>query len=1015
MMTNDFVELSLDTTNYLLRCGIEAAILIPLILLIQQLSGDRLSPTVKHALWIILLIRLSIPAFPESCLSLFNLADRIHQEEVSKHKTATTHTPERVPSFQSSQAPTKNIVRPEPILPSSPRDQAKTSSITTSPSSSVPVVARSSRSISPSETKVPSFVRPKTEKETARSNSNTMTIPWRKWVLAVWVGGILLVSFRIARRSITFRHRLRFATLLQAPDLLQSAENAKKALGIKKNIQIFQTECVSSPAVYGLFSPRILLPKAFLDSYSDAELSHVLSHELAHIKRQDAIWNLWSTLIQLIHWPNPLVWYATMRMRSDRELATNYLTLKRYAKTDPLLYGETILKTLQTIPAQPLASGLIGFAEDRNSLVRRFDMISRFQKGRGYSKWITALVVLLLGLTSLTDPMIPGGNTLEAAPSPGHTINVVVTDLSTKQPIPGVMVTSVFGPRIGDETRDTAAATTDKAGLAILKLTNPPGPEMWLAMNAIPRNGYVSQVRSWRSDGDIWDQLPDRHEFQLERGVEIGGTIVDENHTPLADIAMELSGTSPKSRGNRNKKNISRLFAPFELGIKTDIHGKWICSVAPESATRFQLGLRKPNGVTHQCTTPDQFRGLSSQRNGAPIFTSELQEKTSLIIFPEGTDIEVTVIDETGHPIAGTNVQELTGTGFRKLGSLLVTDRTGIARFENRIGHEMGYTATHPNYATASNVVAPIDDETSVTIILSPKKRLEGTIQDRKGRAIENALVNLDTKTNGPFSLNWSFQTGPQGQFHWDNAPLSKSFYQVRADGFTTQVIEASPTDGPISVVLDDPAQATVTHTTSVVDAETSQPIQEFSYRRGRGLPFSFLRPIKGSDGKIAYTAPPEQIVDSKKPLQGEHYHIEIRAPGYKNTLSRAISIYETNADIQIKLQPNPTKHSFKNVAVLSPSGDTVDGAFVQLVGYDISTISRITTQSRTRSRPSRLDSSFLISNAEGKLPAAALPLGFRGLSIIDDRGSIMIPAADLDLSNSTIQLLPLGTMPLSN
>ena len=1008
-MTFEMADPGSVAIDYLLRCGIEAAILVPLILLVQRFSGDRLSPTTKHALWIILLIRLSIPAFPESRLSLFNLADKMHREELSKNQIALADSPERVPRFQIRQELPNAIAESEPILSSALSEQTKTTSTTTSTPISIPTTNLSNKNLPPPSTENPLFVRPKTEQVAASSDSSTATIAWREWALAVWVGGVLLVSVRIARRSLIFRLELGLAKPLLAPDLLQNAENAKMELGIKKNIQIYQTNCVSSPAVYGLVSPKILLPKTFLHSRSNAELSHVLSHELAHIKRQDAIWNVWSTLVQIIHWPNPLVWYAIKRMRGDRELATDFLTLKRCTETEPIPYGETILKTLQTIPSQTLISGSIGFAEDRNSLVRRFDMISRFQRGRNYSQLLATIVVLLFGLTSLTSPTGRGKGNLQAAQPVGHTITVVVTDSSTKQPIPGVMVTSVFGPRVGDETRKTATAKTDRRGMAVLKLTNPPGPESWLAMNAIPINGYVSQVRIWRSSEDLWNQLPDRHEFQLDRGVEIGGTIVDENQIPLADVALELSGSSPSRNGDWSKQNVSRLFVPLELDIKTDDHGKWSCSVAPDSMTFVKLVLRKPNGAIHQCASPAQARGLLSHRNGAPISISSLQEQTSHIIFPEGTDIEVTVVDETGNPIEGTNIQELTGMIFLKLGSSLVTDQDGIARFEDRIGHEISYIATHPNYATAFQVAAPIDDETSVTIKLLPRTRLEGTIRDRSGKPIPNALVNLDTKTNEGFYLDWSVRSGPQGQFHWDNAPLSKRFYQVRVDGFIPQVIEASPKSGPISIILDNHVQATVTHTASVVNAETGQPIQEFSYLRGRNLPFSQVRPIKGSDGRITYTAPPDQIVDSKKPIQGEHYRIEIRAPGYKNTLSRAISIYEPNVDIQIKLQPNSKKHSYKNVVVLSPTGAPVEGAFVQLVGYESNTTSRLSNNWRTRARPTRWDSSFLISNAAGQLPAASIPLGFRGVSILDDRGSIAIPSKDLDLSNKTIQLLPLG------
>jgi len=117
-MTFDLADTGSVAIDYLLRCGIETAILVPLILLIQKLSGDRLSPTVKHALWFILLVRLSLPFFPESQLSLFQVADRIQQDVFAEENTESLHLLQRIVPWEIAQNPRAEEPSPVPTQPS---------------------------------------------------------------------------------------------------------------------------------------------------------------------------------------------------------------------------------------------------------------------------------------------------------------------------------------------------------------------------------------------------------------------------------------------------------------------------------------------------------------------------------------------------------------------------------------------------------------------------------------------------------------------------------------------------------------------------------------------------------------------------------------------------------------------------------------------------------------------------------------------------------------------------------
>jgi hypothetical protein len=51
---------------------------------------------------------------------------------------------------------------------------------------------------------------------------------------------------------------------------------------------IFLSERVQSPAVYGIIRPRIILPAY----YAGIELKYVLQHERTHIRRCDNLWRL---------------------------------------------------------------------------------------------------------------------------------------------------------------------------------------------------------------------------------------------------------------------------------------------------------------------------------------------------------------------------------------------------------------------------------------------------------------------------------------------------------------------------------------------------------------------------------------------------------------------------------------------------------------------------------------------------------------------------------------------------
>ncbi len=57
-----------------LRSSCQAAVLIGLVLLLQWLFGRQLAPRWRYALWLLVLVRLTLPISSRSPCSLYNLA-----------------------------------------------------------------------------------------------------------------------------------------------------------------------------------------------------------------------------------------------------------------------------------------------------------------------------------------------------------------------------------------------------------------------------------------------------------------------------------------------------------------------------------------------------------------------------------------------------------------------------------------------------------------------------------------------------------------------------------------------------------------------------------------------------------------------------------------------------------------------------------------------------------------------------------------------------------------------------
>lgn len=147
-------------------------------------------------------------------------------------------------------------------------------------------------------------------------------------------------------------------------------------MGIKKKVQTWVSELVSSPVTIGFWKPVILVPLAAINHLSPAQLEAVLLHELSHIRRYDYLINLLINFVQTILYFNPFVKAFVKIVEREREKSCDEMVLQ--FQYDSHEYASALL-TLEKA-SQSQRSFAIAANGKRNDLLHRIETIMGVEK-----------------------------------------------------------------------------------------------------------------------------------------------------------------------------------------------------------------------------------------------------------------------------------------------------------------------------------------------------------------------------------------------------------------------------------------------------------------------------------------------------------------------------------------------------------------------------------------------------------------------------------------------------------
>lgn len=256
--------------GWLLTASWQASALAIIVLMLQWALRRQLNPRWRYALWLLVLMRLVLPVQPESALSLFRF----------------TPTPPAVVTMSMTQ----------PIFETQP--------------TSIESVANASP------------VQP-------RAKFSVYSI-----LSLVWLAGVVGLGALTGEANRRFARQVSASPAITDSGVLDIFASARAELPIRQQIRLVESSHITSPAIMGLVRPTLLLPIDVQKTFDPDELRLIFLHELAHLKRGDVIVQSLIAVLQVLHWFNPLLWFAFQRMRADREPAADALVLSRAGENE---------------------------------------------------------------------------------------------------------------------------------------------------------------------------------------------------------------------------------------------------------------------------------------------------------------------------------------------------------------------------------------------------------------------------------------------------------------------------------------------------------------------------------------------------------------------------------------------------------------------------------------------------------------------------------------------------------
>ncbi|WP_170110219.1 ankyrin repeat domain-containing protein [Flavilitoribacter nigricans] len=284
--------------------------------------------------------------------------------------------------------------------------------------------------------------------QTQTDHLGSILRPYLHWVALIWYAGVLILS---AFMGLGFYQMRQLRTRnVSAPNALwdqRFVELARK-MGIRQPVEFLLSGSISEPLTFHFFRPVVLAPVSLFTGLSREQVETLLLHELAHIRRYDFLVNIFQSVIEVLFFYHPTVWWISGKLREVREHCCDDLVLK--VQDQPMLYAEAL--THLQLFHHPRKTKLVMYVNGKKGnfskrILRLFGQYDQQRSGSLKGSLVGVLLLLCLVLQGFFAPA--------EQPAPRGTSQVEI------------MESEALPPAVVQALIDTEAERLDQASIAL--------------------------------------------------------------------------------------------------------------------------------------------------------------------------------------------------------------------------------------------------------------------------------------------------------------------------------------------------------------------------------------------------------------------------------------------------------------------------------------------------------------------------------------------------------------------
>ncbi len=210
------------------------------------------------------------------------------------------------------------------------------------------------------------------------------------FLLQVWLAGIIVMGLRMLFEVLYLQRLRSVKTQAVEHHWIQELDRLARKIGINHYVDLRESALVNGPLLIGFFKPVILLPVGLLANLTPLQVECILAHELAHVRRMDYLINFLQSIVEVVLFFNPAVWWISSQIREEREHCCDEMAIR--TTSDRM----TLVKTLTQLEEWRLQSRRLSLAFQG----RPAGILSRVQRLLGleyqatnYSKGLWSLTI----------------------------------------------------------------------------------------------------------------------------------------------------------------------------------------------------------------------------------------------------------------------------------------------------------------------------------------------------------------------------------------------------------------------------------------------------------------------------------------------------------------------------------------------------------------------------------------------------------------------------------------------